>query len=317
MKILVTPTSFPRTEASDAFAHLVSFCPDIVWNPYRRPLTGSEITDLLTDVDGWIAGLDTIDAEVLANAPASLKVISRYGVGVERVDLQAACQRGITVTNTPGANTEGVADLAFGLMLSVARNIPLLNLQVKAGDWPRITGVELFGKTLGIVGLGAIGKAVARRAVGFSMRVMAYDPYLDAAYCVANGILPTDLDTLLTQADVVSLHLPLTARTNNLLDASRVESMKQGAILINTARGGLVDEVALQAALLSGHMGGAGLDAFAMEPPGNHPLLKLENVVATPHAGAHTREASEKMAFMAVENLVSVLCGHTCRFVVN
>ena len=317
MKILVTPTSFPRTEASDAFAHLVSFCPDLVWNPHRRPLTGAEITDLLTGVDGWIAGLDTIDAEVIANAPASLKVISRYGVGVERVDLQAARQRGITVTNTPGANTEGVADLAFGLMLSVARKIPLLHLQVKAGDWPRTTGVELFGKTLGIVGLGAIGKAVARRAVGFSMRVMAYDPYLDSAYCVANGILPTDLDTLLSQADVVSLHLPLTAQTNNLLDASRVERMKQGAILINTARGGLVDEEALQSALLSGRLGGAGLDAFAVEPPGNHRLLKLDNVVATPHAGAHTREASEKMAFMAVENLVSVLCGHACRFVVN
>ena len=317
MRILITPTSFPRTDASDAYAQLVSFCPDLVWNPYRRPLGGAELMDLLHGVDGWIAGLDRIDAQVLANAPASLKVISRYGVGVERVDLQAARERNITVTNTPGANTEGVADLAFGLMLSVARKIPLLDLQVKAGEWPRTTGVELFGKTLGIVGLGAIGKAVARRSMGFSMRVMAYDPFLDDAYCVANGILPTDLDTLLSQSDVVSLHLPLTEQTNNLLDASRVARMKPGAILINTARGGLVDEEALYSALHSGRLGGAGLDAFAVEPPGNHPLFELETVVATPHAGAHTREASEKMAFMAVENLMAVLSGHACRHVVT
>lgn len=317
MKILVTPTSFPRSDTSPAYRRLVEFNGEIVWNPYHRPLTADEIPILLQDVAGWIAGLDTIDASVLDKAPAGLKVISRYGVGVERVDVRRAREQGIVVTNTPGTNAEAVADLAFGLMLAVARKIPLLDRQVRIGEWPRTSGIELFGKTIGIVGLGAIGKAVARRAAGFSMRMLAYDPWIDEGYCSANGILPMALDSLLAASDVVSLHLPLTAQTANLLDRERVFRMKPGSILINTARGGLVDEAALMDALRQERLGGVGLDAFLVEPPVDNRLLQFDNVVATPHAGAHTREAAEKMAFLAVDNLTAVLEGRPCAHIVN
>lgn len=312
MKVLVTPTSFQRSERSAAYVKLLAGCREIVWNPCRRPLAASELPALLDGVDGWIAGLDSIDASVIHAAPASLKVISRYGVGVERVDLKAAGERGIVVTNTPGANTEAVADLTFGLMLSVARQIPRLNSEVRAGGWPRFTGVELFGKTLGLIGFGAIGKSVARRAAGFSMKVMAHDPWKTPDDCRREGVLPVDLDTVVSQSDILSLHLPRTPQTENLLDSDRVAYMKPGAILINTSRGGLVDELALMKALEEGRLFGVGLDAFAVEPPGEHPLLRLPQVVATPHAGAHTREAAEKMAELAVDNLLAVLTGQPC-----
>lgn len=317
MRILVTPTSFNRERAPEAWKKLSAFTTDIVCNPFGKPLAENESSPLLAGVDGWIAGLDSITAKVLENAPASLKVISRYGVGFERVDLKAASGKGITVTNTPGANAEAVADLALGLMLSVARRIPALDREVKAGGWPRTTGVELFGKTLGILGLGAIGKGVARRAQGFSMHVVAYDPWMDKAYAERNGIIPMELDALLACSDVISLHLPLTPQTANLLNAKRFKQLKTGVILVNTARGGLMDEDALFGHLESGHIGGLGLDAFAVEPPGNSPLFRFDNVVATPHAGAHTSEAAANMAMLSVENLIAILTGQDCPFVVR
>ena len=317
MKILVTPTSFSRERVPVAWARLASFATEIVVNPTGKLLSEKDIPPLLAGVDGWIAGLDFITAEALRQAPDSLKVISRYGVGVERVDLAAAAERGITVTNTPGVNAEAVADLTLGLMLAVARRIPALDRQVKAGAWPRTTGMEMSGKTLGILGLGAIGKAVAKRAQGFSMRILAHDPWLDAAYAEQHGILPTGLDELLAESDIVSLHLPLTAETENILCAERIARMKSGAILINTARGGLADETALLAQLVTGHLGGLGLDAFAVEPPGDSPLFRFDNVVVTPHAGAHTAEATANMAIRSVENLMSVLSGRSCPYVIR
>ncbi len=316
MKILVTPTSFTRERAPEAWGKLSAFAGEIVCNPMGKPLAEDDIPPLLEGVDGWIAGLDNITAQVLERAPASLKVISRYGVGFERVDLKAAAARGITVTNTPGVNAEAVADLALGLMLAAARRIPSLDRQVKAGGWPRTTGVEIYGKMLGILGLGAIGKGVARRAQGFSMHVLAYDPWMDQAYAERNGIVPMELDELLACSDVVSLHLPSTPQTANLLNADRIGRLKPGVILINTARGGLMDEEALASALESGRIGGLGLDAFAVEPPGNSPLFRFDNVVVTPHAGAHTAEAAANMAMLSVENLIAVLTGRDCPYLV-
>ncbi len=312
MKILVTPTSFSRERVPVAWALLASFASEIVVNPTGKPLTENDIPMLLEGVDGWIAGLDFITAEVLRQAPDSLKVISRYGVGVERVDLAAAAERGITITNTPGVNAGAVADLTLGLMLAVARRIPALDRQVKAGAWPRTIGMEMSGKTLGILGLGAIGKEVAKRAQGFSMRILAYDPWLDATYAEQHGIRPMGLNELLAESDIVSLHLPLTAETDNMLCAERIARMKPGAILINTARGGLADETALLTNLVTGHLGGLGLDAFSVEPPGDSPLFRFDNVVVTPHAGAHTSEATANMAIRSVENLISVLSGRLC-----
>lgn len=317
MKILVTPTSFSPERVPAAWERLAAFATEIVTNPVGRPLSEDEIPPLLEGVDGWIAGLDFISADVIRQAPSTLRAISRYGVGYERVDLNAAAERGILVTNTPGTNSEAVADLAMGLMLSVARHIPSLDAQVKAGRWPRTTGVELTGKTLGIIGLGAIGKGVARRAAGFSMRIVAHDPWMDLAYAEQNGIRSVPLDELLACADFVSLHLPLTPQTENILNAERIALLKPGAILINTSRGGLIDEAALLRQLEAGRLGGLGLDAFALEPPGESPFFRFENVVTTPHAGAHTAEAVQLMAMRSVENLIAVLSGQPCPHVLH
>lgn len=317
MKVLVTPTSFGKGKSSKAKELLEQFTGDIVYNPYGKPLSEEEIIPLLQGVDGCIAGLDYISARVLDNAPKSLKVISRYGVGVDRVDIAAAARRGIVVTNTPGVNAQAVADMAFGLMLCTARRISALDKRVKAGEWPRTNGTELYGKTLGVVGLGAIGKGVALRAQGFSMKVLAYDPYMDRAFAGENRIEEVSLADLTERADFISLHIPLNEHTKKIINAEVIAKMKDGAIIINTSRGGLIDEAAAYTALKSGKLGGLGLDAFETEPPGASPLFELDNVVATPHAGAHTVEAVENMGLMSVQNLIEVLSGRECRYIVK
>jgi D-3-phosphoglycerate dehydrogenase len=317
MKILVTPTSFGPNSKSPAKDALERFASEIVYNPHGRPLQPGELLELLGGVEGVVAGVDYFDASVFAGAPDSLKVVSRYGTGYDRVDIAAAARRGIIVTNTPGVNSESVADLAFALMLAAARRTPALDASVKRGEWPRTTGVELYGKTLGILGLGAIGRAVARRAQGFSMRVLAYDPYMDEKYARKNGIQPCAFDEAVQASDILSLHMPLTDATRGCINAGTIARMKPGAIVVNTARGGLIDEDAAYEALVSGQLGGLGLDAFAIEPPGKNKLLELDNVVATPHAGSSTKEATLGMGVMAVQNLIDVLTGKPCRNVIT
>jgi D-3-phosphoglycerate dehydrogenase len=320
MKILVTPTSFNKDSCRAAKATLEQFLePDgeIIFNPYGRPLTGDEVITLLDGIDGYIAGLDEISTEVILNAPYSLKVISRYGAGYDRVDIEAAGKRGIVVTNTPGVNSESVADLALCLMLSVSRKVTFLDREVRKGNWPRTIGTEIYKKKLGILGLGAIGKGVALRAKGFSMEILAYDPYIDKSFVRANGIKECTFDELIYNSDYISLHLPLNKQTKNIINASVIEKMKPGVIIVNTARGGLIDEKAAYEALREGKLGGLGLDAFSEEPPGDSPLFRLDNVVATPHAGAHTREAVANMGILAVQNLIDVLSGKKCRYITN
>ena len=193
----------------------------------------------------------------------------------------------------------------------------MLDRSTRGGRWTRSTGVELGGKTMGILGLGAIGKNVARRAQGFDMRVLAYDPFLDAAWAEAHGVRGCTLEEVLEQSDFVSLHLPLNNSTRHLICEDALERMKPGAILVNTSRGGIIDEAAAARALESGRLGGLGLDAFEQEPPGESPLWKFDNVVATPHTGAHTAEATQKMADAAVENLIAVLEGRPCASLVT
>jgi len=317
MKILVTPTSFHRDKKSKAKDLLEQFADEIVYNPYGRPLNEDEIVHLLEGVDGYIAGLDYITARVIEQAPETLKVISRYGAGYDRVDVKAAAKKGIVVTNTPEVNSQSVAELAFGLMLCLARRIPALDGKVKAGEWPRMTGIELYKKTLGVVGLGAVGKRVAMMAKGFSMDILAYDPYIDRTFARDKGIKEATFEELIGNSDFISLHLPLNESTRNIIDEKAIEKMKQGAVIINTSRGGLIDEKAAYRALKSGKLGGLGLDAFEKEPPGESPLFELNNVVATPHAGAHTAEAIENMGMLAVRNLIDVLSGKECKHVVN
>ncbi|MCL2008021.1 MAG: phosphoglycerate dehydrogenase [Treponema sp.] len=316
MKILVTPTSLKPDSESPAMKRLQSFAKTMLFNPLGKPLSEDELIPLLQDCDGSLAGLDHFTARVIESAP-SLKVISRYGIGVDNVDLAAAKAKGIKVCNTPGANAQAVADLVFALLLSIARRVPVLDRKTREGMWPRSIGVELYGKTLGILGLGAVGKAVAERAKGFSMKIMAYDPYINAEYARSHGISSAGFDSVIRESDFISLNLPLTKETQNIISKEVMKSMKKGAIIINTARGGLIDEAAAYDSLVSGHLGGLGLDTFEEEPPKKSPLFELDNVVLTPHTAAHTVEAISNMAEMSVMNLIDVLSGRDCPFIVN
>jgi D-3-phosphoglycerate dehydrogenase len=305
-KILVTPASFKPDMASPALDELRAFAGTLVFNPYRRPLSEDELIPLLDGCDGCIAGLDPYSRRVLENA-RNVKVISRYGAGVDNVDIAAAREKNITVCNTPGVNAQAVADLAFGLMLCLARRLPFMDRSTRAGGWDRSIGTELYQKTLGIIGLGAVGKAVAQRAAGFSMRVLASDTRLDREYARAHGIIPAGFNELIAESDILSLHLPLYAETRNIVSAGVMRNLKKGAIIINTARGGLLDEAAAFSLLQSGHLGGLGLDVYENEPPHNSPLFTLDNVVCTPHTAARTAEATAAMAAQSVRNLINAL----------
>lgn len=316
MKILVTPTSLQPGKNSKALEVLKEFSGDLVFNEAGRPLTEEELIPLLKDCDGYIAGLDFITEKVIRSCE-KLKVISRYGAGYDRVDVEAAKAQGICVTNTPGVNAEAVGELAFSLILSAARRIPYLNQSTRNGQWVRSTGMELKGKTIGIMGLGAIGKVVARCAKGFEMKVIAYDPFINEEYCAAHQIGVCSFDEVIEQADIISLHLPLNDSTRHLIGEEVIGRMKQGAILINTSRGGIIDEEAAYQALKAGKLGGLGLDAFETEPPTDSPLFELDNVIVTPHTGAHTKEATDNMAFASIRNLIDILSGKECPYIVN
>lgn len=317
MKILVTPTSFLKPQNIQAQKMIEEFADEVVYNDLGVPLAGDQILERLDGVDGYIAGVDYITADVVERMPDSVKVISRYGAGVDRVDIPACTKKGIKVTNTPGANSVAVCELAFALMLAVSRNIPKLHKAVENGEWPRNEGMELCGKTMGIVGMGAIGKNLAVRAAAFGMTVCAYDPFFDREFAEKNGVREMTLDEVLSTSDYVSLHVPLNDSTRHLIDAGRIASMKDRAVIINTARGGIIDEEAAAEALKSGKLGGLGIDAFENEPPTDSPLFGLDNVVFTPHTGAHTAEAVANMGRMSVENAIAVLKGEECRYILN
>jgi D-3-phosphoglycerate dehydrogenase len=316
VKILVTATSLNKDARSKALEQLAAFADEIVFNPYGRPLAEHELIPLLSGCEGYIAGLDFVTKKVIDSC-GSLKIISRYGAGYDRVDIASAKARGIVVCNTPGANAQAVADLAIGLLLSAARRIPMLDRKTREGEWVRSTGMELYGKTIGILGLGAVGKGVAKRAQGFSMDVLACDPFIDMRYAEENHIAVSQYGPLIKNSDVISLHLPLNDNTRHIIDRKAMESMKSGVVIINTARGGLIDEAAAYELLKSGRLGGLGMDAFEEEPPENSPLFELDNVVMTPHTGSHTHEATANMAAMAVRNLIDVLQGKPCPYIIK
>ncbi len=256
-----------------------------------------------------IAGLDQIDRPVIEKAP-KLKIIARYGVGYDRVDIVCANEKNIIVTFTPGANAASVAELTIGLMLCLARDIPSLSAATKSGEWPRVSGVSLLGKKVGILGLGAIGKMVVKRLAGFNCQILAHDIDIDQKFVMENQIQVIDVESMLPEIDFLSLHLPVTQETKGMVNSSFLTKMKTGSFLINTARGELVDETALIEALRSGHLRGAGLDAFYPEPPDpSNPLLSMKNVIATPHAGAHSDSATKAMGEMALADCLAVLAG--------
>ncbi len=274
-------------------------------------LTEEQLLPLVAGIDAWVVRSATKVTRRLLEAAPRLRWVGRAGAGLDTIDVAAAKERGVEVMNVPGANSIAVAELAFGLLLSLFRRLPEADASLRRGEWlkSKLMGRELRGKTIGIVGMGKIGRAVAQRAAAFEMRCLAHDPLVPADAVRGAGAEPVGLDELLSQSDVVTLHLPATADTKNLLDAKRIAAMKPGAVLVNAARGGLVDESALLEALRSGHLAGAALDVFAAEPTGANPLLTLPNVVASPHIGASTREAQEacgdEIARMILERMAA------------
>jgi len=307
-RILVTPTSYGKNDPR-LKTELEAQVGEVIYNPTGKPLTSGEVAKLLRGIDGYLAGLDGIDANALENADR-LKVISRYGVGIDNVDLAAARKKGIVVTNTPGANSVSVAELAIGLILALARQIPEAVDAVHQGKWPRYSGVSLEGKTIGILGLGAIGKQLARRLSGFDCKIMAFDPFADSAHANENNIELASMDEVIQQADFISLHLPLLPETRGIVNDAFLNKMKKGSFLINTSRGEAIDESALLKALQTGRLKGAGLDAFAVEPPDpNNHLLALPQVIVTPHLGAQTDGATSNMGWFAMKDCLAVLKG--------
>lgn len=288
---------------------------------FRPPLPGWPDEDTraqLAGVHALLAGNERIDARTLEGAD-QLKIVARNGVGYDRVDLEECTRQGIMVTNTPGAMADAVADLAFALLLTLVRQTAAGDRCIKGGGYAVAMGEDLSAMTLGLVGCGRIGAEVVRRALGFKMRVLVCDPWVDAARIREMGAAPASLDELLAQADALTLHTPLTPENQNMVNAGFLGRMKKGSYLINTARGGLVDEPALIAALGSGHLAGAGLDCQASEPPKGTSLelVKLENVIATPHSGSRTLAARKCMALMAARSIIDCLEGRAPEHLLN
>ncbi|MEO0398004.1 MAG: phosphoglycerate dehydrogenase [Pseudomonadota bacterium] len=303
----------PKVLISDALSETaVNIFRDRGLEVVFEPTLGKDPDALLkavADVDGLAVRSATKATSALIEAARNLKVIGRAGIGVDNVDIPAATAKGVVVMNTPYGNAITTAEHAIAMMFSLARRIPQANESTHAGKWEKskFMGVELFGKTLGVIGCGNIGANVAERANGLHMRVIAYDPFLSDKRAVELGVERASLDGLLGAADIITLHTPLTDQTRNILSADAIAQTKKGVMIINCARGGLVDEDALKEALDAGHVAAAGLDVFAEEPAKSHALFGHERVVATPHLGASTKEAQENVAIQVAEQMSEYL----------
>src|SRR5438477_6945299 len=287
----------------------------------QTKLSPAKLIEIIPEFAALIVRSQTkVTAEIL-NVAKRLRVVGRAGVGVDNVDVETATRRGVLVLNAPGANTVSTAEHAFSLLLGIARNIPRADATLKSGVWERksLEGVELYNKTLGIIGMGRIGSELSRRAIAFGMRVLAFDPYLSAAR--ARGLqveLVEEIDELLSTVDFITLHTPLTVETHHILNAERLKKTKSGVRIVNCARGGLIDEHALIAALQSGHVAGAALDVFETEPlPPDSPLRSAPNIIITPHLGASTAEAQESVGIEIAQSVRAALLEGTIRNAVN
>jgi D-3-phosphoglycerate dehydrogenase / 2-oxoglutarate reductase len=272
-------------------------------------LAPEELAKIIGAYDGLAVRSSTKATDEIIAAAANLKVIGRAGIGVDNVDIPAATARGIVVMNTPFGNSITTAEHAIAMMMTLARQIPLANASTQSGKWEksRFMGVELYNKVLGVIGCGNIGSIAARLAIGLKMRVIAYDPYLSADRASELGVTKVELDELLRRADMITLHVPLTDETRDILDADALAKTKPGVRIVNCARGGLINEDALKAAIESGHVAGAALDVFANEPARENPLFGMEQVVATPHLGASTEESQVNVAVQVAEQMSDFL----------
>jgi D-3-phosphoglycerate dehydrogenase len=284
--------------------------------PQGKKISQEELIQAIGEYDAAIVGIEKITAAVI-QASKKLRVIAKHGAGVDNIDMKAASGRGIVVTSAPGTNSESVADLTMGLFLSLARRIPFADQSVRTGGWPRFVGFQVFQKVLGIIGLGQIGKRVAKRALGFDMKVIAYDVFKDEAFAQQWGLTYLPLDELLATSDFISIHIPSVPSTHKMIGERELKLMKREAFLVNISRGDVLDEEALYRALKEKAIQGAALDVFSNEPPKESPLLALDNVILTPHMGAYTYEALRETGMICARGIVDLFEGKRPRFVVN
>lgn len=304
LRVLVTSRSFGRV--SDEPVELLKengFEVDIISEP-----TEERILEIIDRYDAIIVGNDKITRDILEKAK-NLKIICKHGVGVDNIDLKSAEESGIRVTNVPATNSDAVADLTFGLILDLARRITSTFIRIKSGSWNPLIGVDVHHKTLGIIGLGAIGKKVARRANGFDMLVLAYDPYIEVLPEEYSFVSLVTIGEVLKNADFLTIHTPLTEKTRGLIGKKEIEMMKNGSFIINAAREGIVDESAVYDFLKSGHLGGAGFDVIDKDSPVKDLLLSLDNVIILPHMGMYSGEALNSVSMVCARNIIKQFKG--------
>ncbi len=303
MKVICTSPSFAKYDTAP-IETLQQHGFELITLPADAPLSALE--PHLADTVALIVAFTDVNPQLLALAP-QLKIVCKHGVGVDNIDLDATRARGIYVTNVPDANKHAVADFAFALILNSARQITQAAVETRAGNWPRIFATDVYGKTLGIIGLGNIGKQVALRAKGFNMRVIAFDFYPDKTFAAEHGVEFVTLDQLTESSDFITLHMPLTDKTHNLFDAARLKRMKKSAFLINASRGGVVNEQDLYQALLDNVIAGAAADVFVQEPLTEHPLFTLSNFIPTAHIAGYTDGAISAIGERCVAQIVQCI----------
>ena len=304
-KILVTPRSFAKY-SQEPYERLEAVGIEVVRNPIGNILTKEEMIEHLQGVDGIIVGVDPLDKDVL-QAASQLKVISKYGVGTDNIDLNYCKEHDIDVTITKNANSDAVADYAFALLLSVARKVVEIDQGCRQGNWGKKVAADVYGKKIGVVGLGAIGHGVVERAKGFKMDVYGFDVCYDDAYMKEHQIRKSYIEEMLRECDFISLHLPLTEETKHLINKESLKTAKENLIIINTARGEIINEEDLYEALKNNVILGAGVDVFEHEPVKDSKLLELPNVIVGSHCAASTVGAVDKMSQMAVDNVIESL----------
>lgn len=314
MKILVCDPVSPKGVA------LLRQQPGFQVEVLEKRLAEAELVPVVAEVEAMVVRSETKVTRKVMEAAPKLKVVGRAGVGVDNVDVEAATQRGIVVMNTPSGNTVSTAELTFSMLMALARRIPQAHMSMKTGEWNRkaFQGVELYNKTLGILGMGRIGSEVARRAIAFGMRVLAYDPYLALSRAKAMQVELTELDQIFPAADFITVHMPMTEETKGMLNKEAFAKMKKGVRILNCARGGIVHEADLVEAIQSGQVAGAALDVYEKEPlPKDHPLRELPQVIMTPHLGASTEEAQENVGIEVAEAITDYLVSGAVRNAVN
>lgn len=307
-KVLVTATNY-STYCSAAKALLEENGVEVIENPYGRPMTRDELLTVVGDIDGAVVGVDTWNEKIFAHAP-KLRAMARFGVGVDNIDLAAAKAHGIQVTNAKGMNSNPVAELTVGLILSTLRNVPAFNASIREGKWDRFMGRDLAGMTVGLLGFGDIAQRVAKKLSGFDVSICAYDLYPNLEKARELNVEMVSMEEALHRADVVCMHLPSLPATHHIMDARTFGMMKDGSYFINTARGALVDETALAQALRSGKLTAAAIDVFDQEPVRrDNPLFALPNLFATPHTAAETYDTYHNVGLATARQLLDVFAG--------